>query len=508
MHLPVSRAYFFLVDFFGATTVICGAGVFGFGLLFDPMAIHDVLPTAHVCTVGNDNAPSVFGKVSVTVNVPAFGKEPPEKLTIPFVTDPLKPFGPVGASAVTPGGTLMASLVVGDSLQPCSTPNETEIFSPGATLVGFGSMWADAVNADGPTTTNAANKTAVDRLRLERKRPVGQILGAMLRAVRGRKECMTVCRDEVGKSSGNFLNPHNDRSFVMSDSPQNPRQPAMCVAARELISARADGFHEDHTAGSNIRGNGGTREDSTSGMVVDMSPFVIADLDTHMSSCADCQKFERDVVALRGEIRRLEPTLAVDVSTAVMRSIHQMNPISQINPMPEINPMPQLDPMSRPTMRPSMSRPQINNLHINNLHINNGRNARPAIGPSVVIGLLITAFAQMLGALPHLLAVAAGASGHLSSDGAAFEIALAAGFVYAATRPVAVGGVRFLATVLAGLSVFIAAIGAAKANLGFSFETHHVIAIFGTMLLWFLPRTTEGFRGKNPLSGGSRRTFV
>jgi predicted anti-sigma-YlaC factor YlaD len=255
--------------------------------------------------------------------------------------------------------------------------------------------------------------------------------------------------------------PSSGRAPTFQTNPTSrtgPTRPPICVAAHDLVSARTDDFG----------GDGSEQE----------LPFSIADLDAHASTCPDCRRFQAQIVALRGVVRRLTPSPTVDVSAAVMRSIRMNNRMN-----------------TRMNIRTGSVR-------------ENHRGARPAIGPSVTIGLLITAFAQLLGALPHLFAVTGGASGHLSSDTAAFEIALAAGFVYAAVRPVAVGGVRLLTTVLACLSVFVAAVGAAKSTIAFPLETHHVIAIFGTVLLWLLPRTAEGFRWKSPFNGERRRTFV
>jgi predicted anti-sigma-YlaC factor YlaD len=111
---------------------------------------------------------------------------------------------------------------------------------------------------------------------------------------------------------------------------------------------------------------------------------------------------------------------------------------------------------------------------------------RPSVAPVAAMCLLVTAVAQIVGALPHLF-TAQDSLGHLSSESAAFEIALAAGFVAAALRPAAVSGIRIMATVLTVFLVFTTGVDVARSALALPLESHHLIAMFGSALLWLLP---------------------
>jgi predicted anti-sigma-YlaC factor YlaD len=142
---------------------------------------------------------------------------------------------------------------------------------------------------------------------------------------------------------------------------------------------------------------------------------------------------------------------------------------------------------------------------------------RFAMAPSILIALAITGLAQAIGALPDLLGSANGGalSGaitgveHLTREAAASEIALAAGFLSVAVKPFTAAAVRLFATVLTALVIFSTLTSGALGTGGLPLEAHHLIALFGTTLLWLLPSNTTALASfatrprKRPLFSGS-----
>jgi hypothetical protein len=126
------------------------------------------------------------------------------------------------------------------------------------------------------------------------------------------------------------------------------------------------------------------------------------------------------------------------------------------------------------------------------------------MAPSLLIALLVTGAAQALGALPDLFGsvnggMMASSAAHLTREAAASEIALAAGFVYVAAKPFAASAVRLIASVLTALVIF-SSLSSTGGLIGVSggtgsgewpLEAHHLIALFGTALLWLLPEGTQ-----------------
>jgi predicted anti-sigma-YlaC factor YlaD len=124
-----------------------------------------------------------------------------------------------------------------------------------------------------------------------------------------------------------------------------------------------------------------------------------------------------------------------------------------------------------------------------------GQGRRHLMAPSISIALMIAGVAQGLGALPDLFGFAnVGISSgtvtgieHLTREAAASEIALAAGFVYVALKPTALSAVRMIATVLTALVLISTLLSSSGGSSGLPLEAHHLIALFGTSLLWLLP---------------------
>jgi predicted anti-sigma-YlaC factor YlaD len=160
----------------------------------------------------------------------------------------------------------------------------------------------------------------------------------------------------------------------------------------------------------------------------------------HLRSCKDCARYAQGLAALQRATLRMPTGQAANLVPAVMARI-------------------------RPTRSAQ----------------------RPPLGPAVALGLMVTAFAQLVGAVPHLFGSVSKLS-HLSREAAAFEIALGAGFLYAAVQPRVANGIRMMATVLTAMLFFTTTIDLAQSALSLPLESHHLVALLGTALLWCVPK--------------------
>ena len=121
----------------------------------------------------------------------------------------------------------------------------------------------------------------------------------------------------------------------------------------------------------------------------------------HVATCAACAAWNVEVTALHRRVRLSEADAVPDLSASIARSIRT-----------------------------------------------EARTRRPPVTPAACIILGVLALSELLGAIPHLLAPAAALGVHAGREQAAYEIALASGFVYAAIRPRMASGVAVLSTVL------------------------------------------------------------
>lgn len=235
----------------------------------------------------------------------------------------------------------------------------------------------------------------------------------------------------------------------------------LCTPIREVWSAAADGEPFEEVLGHLNRQAG---------------PFTIGDVDAHMSQCPAC--------------------VAVSESTARFRRLR-------------LRPATSFDVDLRPAIRIAIDRDSTGPARAPRAM----QSRRFAMAPSVLMALMVTGAAQALGALPDLLGSTGGGafamnSGaeHLTREAAASEIALAAGFIYVALKPFSAAAVRVIASVLTALVIIgtFTRTGALatdvftnirdSANSGLSLETHHIIALFGTALLWLLPSSSASLR--------------
>lgn len=258
--------------------------------------------------------------------------------------------------------------------------------------------------------------------------------------------------------------PTNRGADTSSDSHlgTGARKEALCPAMREVWSCSLDG-EALHAPLKALNQLWLTETSSTP------TTLTLDDVTSHMLRCVNCA-----VVATSAEsFRRLR-----------VRSI-------------EADTLPDLRPALRATISREVANPswRKEKFAANSVKVP-GR--RFAMAPSILIALAITGLAQAIGALPDLLGSANGGalSGavtgveHLTREAAASEIALAAGFLSVAVKPFTAAAVRLFATVLTALVIFSTLRSGALGTGGLPIEAHHLIALFGTTLLWLLPPNT------------------
>jgi predicted anti-sigma-YlaC factor YlaD len=238
---------------------------------------------------------------------------------------------------------------------------------------------------------------------------------------------------------------------------------ALCLAMREVWSASLDGEALD--APLDALSQTSLTETMAS------TTLTLDDVTSHMLRCSNCAAVAQSAESFR----RLR-----------VRSVG-------IDTLPDL----------RPALRATITRDAANPWRKEKVTTTSvavpGR--RFAMAPSILIALAITGLAQAIGALPDLLGSANGGalSGaitgveHLTREAAASEIALAAGFLSVAVKPFTAAAVRLFATVLTALVIFSTLTSGGTGTGGLPLEAHHLIALFGTTLLWLLPANTPAF---------------
>ena len=167
----------------------------------------------------------------------------------------------------------------------------------------------------------------------------------------------------------------------------------------------------------------------------------LRDARAHVQTCAACAAWEAGAVVLHRRVRLTEADHVPDLTMAISRSIR-----------------------------------------------NEVRTRRPSLTPAACLILGVLAFAELLGAIPHLLAPPAALGVHAGREQAAYEIALASGFLYAALRPRMASGVAVLSTVFASLLVITTGVDVVDGQVLLGLEAHHLVAILGTVLTWAVAR--------------------
>jgi hypothetical protein len=247
-----------------------------------------------------------------------------------------------------------------------------------------------------------------------------------------------------------------------------------CRAMQEVWSAAYDG--EDYAealSALNTIEDDQARRDQPSQAVERFHNFSFEAVEDHFSTCPTCSSVTRTTASFRRlRIRTVDTT----------------------SNSPSDTPIVDLRSVIRAAITNDRMDAAARSGRASNLFASTGR--RDSMAPSVLIALLVTGLAQALGALPDLfgsftgggLASAFTGVEHLTREAAASEIALSAGFVYVACRPFAIAAVRVFASVLTVLILIGTLISGIVTDGVVTLETHHLIAAFGTALLWLLPK--------------------
>ena len=119
------------------------------------------------CTTGKSNEVTPAGTVKLMSKWSSvwWPSSPPLKVTTSRWLSIVQPVLATPLASVTSAGILKRMATVGDSSQPCSTPNATVTSVPAVTDVGSGSTWAAATPAVLTTIAEAAPHPAASRTR-------------------------------------------------------------------------------------------------------------------------------------------------------------------------------------------------------------------------------------------------------------------------------------------------------------------------------------------------------
>ncbi len=265
---------------------------------------------------------------------------------------------------------------------------------------------------------------------------------------------------------------------------------AICQAMQETWSAAYDGeaFEEPLRAlNQTVQRPVELNKSVLTGNQTTTSQLTLDDVEVHMANCSSCVAVTQSAEHFRRLRVRAAETSTFDFRPAIRATIAKDHPDTT-------------------TQSGSLRTPLLYQ----------GR--REGMTPSILITLLVTGIAQALGALPDLFGSVSGGSfstvltgvEHLTREAAASEIALAAGFVYVAVKPLALPAVRMFASVLTTLVIFSTLTSGSVVNDGLPLEMHHLITLFGTALLWLLPnrlRAQSPFSTSTPLPKAKRTPF-
>jgi predicted anti-sigma-YlaC factor YlaD len=180
-------------------------------------------------------------------------------------------------------------------------------------------------------------------------------------------------------------------------------------------------------------------------------------LDDHLAGCADCRSFERRAFTVTAEVRLAAAVDPPDRTAELLAAVHAARP----------------GPAPAHTRRPTLSR----------------------------LVLAAVALAQLVVAVPALAADGTEQVVHLSREMAAFDVALAVGFAWAARAASSTVARSLAPVVLSFLAVVLltSAVGGSAAVLGLS-EARHVLAVVGAAALWALSRGASSPTHRAPAS--------
>ena len=194
-----------------------------------------------------------------------------------------------------------------------------------------------------------------------------------------------------------------------------------------------------------------------------------AALDTHLAGCPSCRAFALGA----GEVHRalrVRPAEAVpDLSAAILQAA------------------PRADEDGAPV----------------------AAGARPIVA-WLRYGLTVVGVTMLALSMPSLVMHDSGAAIHLTRELSAWDLAFAAGLLFAAWQPARARGLLPMAAVLAGGQLLGSCIDVASGRAPAVSEAHHALELTGVLLLWLLCRAVVGrsaHRAPGDRVGSPRRGF-
>jgi predicted anti-sigma-YlaC factor YlaD len=189
-----------------------------------------------------------------------------------------------------------------------------------------------------------------------------------------------------------------------------------------------------------------TREALSAGLDGEEPGPSLGRADEHLATCGACRAFAADAGDLHRSLRVRAAEAVPDLSRAILQAV----------PHPERIPTP-------------------------------GRAV-----PWLRYGLTVVGLTMLALAAPSLLLHDAGSAIHLTRELSAWDLAFAAGLLFAAWQPARARGLLPMAAVLAGGQVLGSAIDVAGGRAPAVSEAHHALELTGVVLLWLLCRALGG----------------
>lgn len=176
----------------------------------------------------------------------------------------------------------------------------------------------------------------------------------------------------------------------------------------------------------------------------ELAPVGRREIEAHVATCAPCEAFETRLAGLTRQLRVALAPAVPDQTASILHAIGQ-------------------------------------------------ERSRAASGPSRRLRLVLSLIgaAQLLAAVPLLLGVG-GLSVHAGRELAAFEVALAVGFLVSAWQPQRAWGVLPIAAVVVGLTIAAAAADVVGGGATLATELPHLLEAGGVAVLWAVATRSRG----------------
>ncbi len=188
-----------------------------------------------------------------------------------------------------------------------------------------------------------------------------------------------------------------------------------------------------------------------------------AALDAHLAGCGDCQAFALGAGDLHRSLRVRAAEPVPDLSAAILQAV----------------PRGDGDAIAAPGSPP-----------------------RPAVA-WLRYGLTVVGLTMLVLAMPSLVLHDSGSAIHLTRELSAWDLAFAAGLLFAAWQPARARGLLPMAAVLAGGQLLGTFIDVASGRAPAISEAHHALELAGVLLLWLLCRTAGSRSARRVTDGGN-----